>query len=111
VGKIQTEKLAPGMTLGADVRDRSGRLLLGSGTELSERHLYILKTWGVLEVEIAGAEEVSSGLESEKTIDSALLASIEREITPLFRYADNDHPAIKELMRLRILREAEHGKF
>lgn len=109
MGMIYTEKLAPGMTLGADVHDRSGRLLLGSGTELSERHLYILKTWGVLEVEIAGADEESSDLESEKKIDSALLAAIEKEIAPLFRYTDNCHPAIKELMRLRILREAEHG--
>jgi hypothetical protein len=109
VGKIYTDNLAPGMTLGADVRDRSGRLLLGSGTELSERHLYILKTWGVVEVEITGTDEESIDPHFEKTIDSAILARIEKEITPLFRYADNNHPAIKELMHLRILREAEHG--
>jgi len=109
VGKIYTDNLAPGMTLGADVRDRSGRLLLGSGTELSERHLYILKTWGVVEVDIAGTAEESIDPSFEKSIDATILAGIEKDIAPLFRYTDNSHPAIKELMRMRILREADHA--
>ena len=110
MGKIHTNNLAPGMILGADIRDRSGRLLLGAGTELSERHLYILRTWGVIEVEIAGADDNKEDLKSGKSVDPALWAAVEREITPLFRHADNNHPAIKELMRMRILREAVHGK-
>jgi len=38
-----------------------------------------------------------------------LWSAIEKEIAPLFRHADNTHPAIMELIRLRILREAAHG--
>jgi hypothetical protein len=110
LGRILTDNLAPGMILGADVRDRSGRLLLGTGTELSERHLFILRTWGVVEVEIAGAQEGGDDSKSANTIDPALWAAIERKIAPLFRHADNSHPAIKELMCMRILREASDGK-
>jgi hypothetical protein len=98
------------MILGADVRDRSGRLLLGSGTELSERHLFILRTWGVIEVDITGVEEVVDGPNSAETIDPALRAAVEKKIAPLFRHADINHPAIKELMCMRILREASDGK-
>jgi hypothetical protein len=110
LGKLLTDNLLPGMILGADVRDRSGRLLLGSGTELSERHLFILRTWGVVEVEIAGAEEEVDDQNSAETIDPSLWAAIERKIAPLFTHADINHPAIKELMRMRILREAADGK-
>jgi len=110
LGKILTDNLAPGMFLGADVRDRSGRLLLGRGTELNERHLYILRTWGVVDVEIAGAEEGGNDPKTAKTIDPALWAAVEKKIAPLFLHADNSHPAIKELMCMRIMREAADGK-
>lgn len=110
MGKILTDKLVPGMILGADVRDRSGRLLLGSGTELNDRHLYILRTWGVVEVEITGADEDGIDPNSGNEIDPVLLAAIEKEIIPLFSFTDNSHPAVKELMRMRIIREAAHGK-
>ena len=110
MGKILTDNLLPGMILGADVRDRSGRLLLGTGTELSERHLFILRTWGVVEVEIAGAEDGGDDAKSAKTVDPALCAAIKKKIAPLFLHADNSHPAIKELMNMRILREASDGK-
>lgn len=109
MGKILTEKLSPGMILGADVRDRSGRLLLGSGTELNVRNLYILKTWGVIEVEIAGDEKGDNDPNSANSIDPARWAAIEKEITPLFSYMDSSHPAVKELIRMRIMREAADG--
>jgi hypothetical protein len=110
LGKILTDNLLPGMILGADVRDRSGRLLLGTGTELSERHLFILRTWGVIDVEIAGAEEGGDDSNSAKIVDPDLWAAIEKKIAPLFSHSDDSHPAIKELMRLRIMREASDGK-
>jgi len=108
LGKVIINKLTPGMILGEDVRDRSGRLLLGSGTPLTERHLYILRTWGVIEVDITGADDDSLDPNSANSIDSARWAAIEREIAPLFHYTDKSHPAVMELMRMRILREAAH---
>jgi hypothetical protein len=110
LGKVTLDNLTPQMILGADVRDRSGRLLLGAGTELTERHLYILRTWGVVEVEIVGIEDECTDTKAPETIDQELLESIERTISPIFYHTDRDHPAIKELMRMRITREAKSGK-
>jgi hypothetical protein len=110
LGKVTLDNLTPQMILGADVRDRSGRLLLGAGTELTERHLYILRTWGVVEVEIVGIEDKCTDTEAPETIDPNLLESIESKISPIFYHTDRDHPAIKELMRMRITREAKSGK-
>ena len=109
MGKIPTDNLIPGMVLASDVRDRSGRLLLRGGTELNDRHLYILRTWGILEAEVAGAEEDLESPELANAIAPELWSAIEGEITPLFHHADLSHPAVKELLRIRIDREARHG--
>jgi hypothetical protein len=110
LGKVTLDNLTPQMVLGADVRDRSGRLLLGGGTELTERHLYILRTWGVVEVEIVGIEDGCTDTKAPETIDPKLLEPIESKIYPIFSHTDKEHPAIKELMRMRIIREAKSGK-
>jgi hypothetical protein len=106
---LPTENLIPGMLLAADVRDRNGRLLLKAGAELTEKHLYIMRTWGIVEVEIVdvdGNQQVPAGAVA---IDPELWAGILAEITPIFRHSDLSHPAIKELLRIRIVREARNG--
>ena len=40
---LLTDDLAPGMVLAQDVKDRSGRLLVRTGTELTERSLKVLR--------------------------------------------------------------------
>ena len=54
---LVTEDLAPGMVLDQDVKDRSGRLLVRSGSELTERSLRVLRTWGVVEVRVLEDEQ------------------------------------------------------
>ncbi|HEX2769082.1 MAG TPA: hypothetical protein VHN12_07330 [Geobacteraceae bacterium] len=109
MGKIPTDNLIPGMILASDVRDRSGRLLLTGGTALNDRHLYILRTWGIIEAEVAGAEEYPESPELANAIAPEVWSAIEDEITPLFRHADLAHPAMKELLRMRIMKKARHG--
>jgi hypothetical protein len=94
------------MVLAADVRDRSGRLLLKKGTSLNERHLYILHTWCTAEADVANADEAQDSPACIGTIDPALWDSIEIEIAPFFSHTDLSHPAMKELLRIRIVREA-----
>lgn len=109
VSKVPTENLIPGMLLAADVRDRNGRLLLKTGVELTDKHLYILRTWGIVEVEVVGVDENQEGSAGSVAIDPELWSVIQAEITPLFRHTDLSHPAIKELLRIRIVREARDG--
>ncbi len=106
MGKVAIDNLVPGMLLSADLRDRNGRLLLKAGTELTDRCLYLLRTWGAVEAEIEGADE---SRESPVKADPEMLASIEKKVIPLFRRSNPDHPAIEELMRIRIMQEAGHG--
>ena len=109
MSKVPINNLIHGMVLAADVRDRNGRLLLKDGTELTDKHLNILRTWGTVEAEVVGASENQDGRACADAIDPELLVGIEAEITPLFRHTDLTHPAIKELLHIRIVREACHG--
>jgi hypothetical protein len=106
---VSTENLIPGMLLAADVRDRNGRLLLKAGAELTDKHLYILRTWGIVEAEVVNADENQQASAGAVAMDPELWAGILAEITPLFRHTDLSHPAIKELMRIRVIREALNG--
>jgi len=108
LGIVHIDNLNAGMLLAADVHDRNGRLLLGAGTELNDKHLYIFRTWGVLEADIAGIEEGSTPRPAE-SIDPELLAAAEAEIKPMFRYTDPGHPAIIELMHISTMKKVLHG--
>lgn len=106
---VYIDKLAPGMVLKQDVYDRSGRLLLPEGSELTEKHLVIFRAWGVLEVEItADTEGDAGGAPLDEEIDPALLAAAEAAVTSLFVHNDLEHPAIKELLHICIARKAAH---
>jgi hypothetical protein len=109
MGIIPTDKLIPGMVLASDVRDRSGRLLLKGGTELNDRHLHILRTWGILEAEVVGVEEDPDDPMLANGIGPELWSALENEIAPLFRHADLTHPAMRELLRMRIMKKARNG--
>ncbi len=57
MGLIRTDDLQPQMTLASDLRSMHGRLLLPMGTSLTEKHLSIIKMWGVTEANIADMSE------------------------------------------------------
>lgn len=97
------------MVLAADVRDRNGRLLLKAGAELTDKHLYLLRTWGTVEADIVDAEGNRESTPRANSINHELWMAIEQEIAPLFLHTDLSHPAVKELLRIRIEKEARYG--
>ncbi len=109
MGMVHLDNLKPGMILAADVHDRNGRLLLGAGNELNDKHIYIFRTWGVPEADITGMEEDSLARTPTDSIDPEIRAAAEAELKPVFRHADLDHPAIAELLQISITRKARHG--
>ncbi|GFO53480.1 hypothetical protein GMSM_04870 [Geomonas sp. Red276] len=106
---IAIDKLQPGMVLGGNVCDRSGRILLPAGAELGEKHLSILRMWGVMEAEIVcEQEEEPEDGEPLAECDPELAAAARQEVEALFVHNDHAHPAIKELMRVCIQRKTDH---
>ena len=110
MAKIHLDNITAGMVLAADVKERSGRVLLRVGTELTERHLNIFKTWGVTEAEIesSGQDDAAANAAAQATsqIDPQVLEKAEKYVDALFALSDKTQPPTRELMRICILRKA-----
>ncbi len=107
---LHIDNLAPGMVLKQNVCDRNGRLLLPEGSELTEKHLTIFRSWGVLEVDIAVDGDGDGGAAPQhEAMDPDLVTAAEAAVKPLFVHNDLDHPAVKELLRICIARRAVHA--
>ncbi len=94
------------MVVAVNVQDRSGRLLLGAGSAVQEKHLKIFRAWGVVEVAVhidsAGSEDGNS----EPAIDPELWTQVKQDMTGFYVHTDSDHPAIKRLFDLCVERIA-----
>lgn len=104
---ITIDSLAPGMILAVAVTDRSGRRLLAAGAEITQKHVRMLRTWGVLEVDVEGrnddGREVVAGEISAEELKRAA-----EQLETLWRNVDLDMPMMKELFRLCVIRKARH---
>lgn len=107
MGKISVTSLQVGMVLSEDVKDRNGRLLLNSGMELSDRHLRILKIWGVTEVDIDGQTREAVEERITASIDGDLMTACEEWMVRRFRHNDMEIPAVAELLRFCTVRKAQ----
>lgn len=96
MAQLAIDQARPGMILSADVLDRRGRLLVPSGSELTERHLSAFRMWGVPAVQIQG--EAPPPEEAE--LPEWVAAEVEAELTDRFRAAGGPHPFLDELRRL-----------
>ncbi len=106
MGLINITALKEGMVLAEDVRDRNGRFIAASATALTDKHIRILKMWGVVEANIQGVtkEEVEQQLTED--IDSATLEAAEKLTRDRFALNDIEHPAVRELYHLCVARKA-----
>jgi F0F1-type ATP synthase epsilon subunit len=107
MGLIRLDDAQPGMVLATEVRDRTGRLLMAGGQELTDRALRIFRMWGVVEIDVqgVGAEAEGAGLASD--LDPAIAERAQAQAEALFRHTDQRHPVVAELMRLATRRIAE----
>ena len=107
MGIIHINKLKPGMVLEEEVRDISGRLLLKKGKNIQSAHIRIFKIWGVTEVNIRGNNGSKNTVDSD--FDPEKIAKIKEATESLFRHADLDHPALKEIFRISVQFRSQHS--
>ena len=95
------------MVLADDLTDRMGRLLITRGAVLTEKYLKICKMWGVVEAQIEGVSGDDINASALNDFDPAEIAIASESVHKRFCHTDMEHPAIRELVRLCILRTAE----
>lgn len=104
MGRLNLDEIQPGMVLAGDVLDRNGRVLLKSGLEITDKHLKILKQWGITDALIQGVNREEINAQAVQNLDKDLLAKIEAEFETIFLHADRHHQFNQELFRLSVLR-------
>jgi len=103
MGIVHVDELKSGMVLAGDIKDSMGRFLLRQGIAIQDKHIQILKSWGITEASIEGIDQKKISEENKLEIDPDILTKCENYASRLFQYSNDDHEAISELKRLRIL--------
>lgn len=111
VGVIKFESLQAGMVLAGPVLNHHGAVVLPAGSTVEEKHLRLLKLWGVAEVDVAGQEEPSAEkVEVDLRLDPAL-AGENDAVDERFRYVQDQElmMALKAEVKRHLLRRIAPG--
>ncbi|EHQ51662.1 hypothetical protein ECTPHS_03157 [Ectothiorhodospira sp. PHS-1] len=113
---IPADRATPGAVLAEDVRDRSGRLLLSAGLPLRDKHIRVLKTWGVNEVAVWTDKEVpvmqpdssanGDAQADPRHISEASLTQARSIMTTAFMHVDLANPVMDALFKVSTARLA-----
>jgi len=95
--KISIENLKPGMVLAKPVKNFHNILLLKEQSEIKDKSISMLKSWGILSVWVVGEDKEEETRNTE--IDKAALASLNREMLKKFSEVADD-PVMVEIMRV-----------
>lgn len=101
---LTADQVRPGMVVATEVLDRRGRLLIPTGSELSERHVQALRMWGVTHLEVEG-----DGPEDDSPIDDdpEVVAAAGEAVDSILKHNDPTHPFIVVLRKIAVKRHAE----
>ena len=107
MAKVKVESLEPGMIAGADVKNLDGMLLMPTGCELSERHIRILKTWGIAEITVQTDDQDEDKPESRRTVPVAASPARVRALKARFYQFEEANPVHQEILRLLLRRQTK----
>jgi len=96
----RVEDLAEGDVVGADVVNAQGAVLVKSGVPLVEKHLRLLKMWGVEKLKVDDGTAEEHGGEMEAMLDAA-----EAEIKARFG-PSLDNEVMAEILRVAVEQRA-----
>ena len=94
---VDLEEYKPGMILAESVYSRQDVLLLKEGTELSERKVWILKSWGISRVLVKG--EHGEDVKLDKRKESKAMETIKKELKEKFSDV-LENPVMEEIMNV-----------
>lgn len=110
MGLLPLEDLKAGMVLATDLNSPQGRLILGQGQEITDKILRVCKIWGVTEADVQGASAEETTAEKLKRIDPRILQAAKAIAARQFALANRDHEAMRELMKIAVLRTVDRLK-
>ena len=107
MGKVNVAHLKEGMVLATNLVDTTGRCLLAQGAVIQQKHIRIMKSWGITEADVKDIDQEQAASEAMAEIDPFLARKCEDYVTPFFRNSNQDHEVMKEIRRLTVTRLAK----
>lgn len=107
MGLVNIDSIEPGMILASDLLTPEGRFLLPKGAELKESAIKTCKAWGVRQADILDLDQNQLNEAKLALFDPEHLERSRAFLAPMFRGADPDHPAMREIIRIALERTAQ----
>jgi hypothetical protein len=104
--KVKLDQLKEGMVVEQDVRNLDDMLILPAGFVLTERHISLLQSWGVSEVNVEAAGEEEAPSDPLALLPPETLARLTQETQARFWKYDAANPVEQEILRLVLRRKA-----
>lgn len=84
MGILNINDLKEGMTLAADVKNKHGNIMIRQGMTLSEKHIMLLKAWGISDADVDGFDRDQLNEEEMKTVSPEVIEVIENDLRAFF---------------------------
>lgn len=107
MGKVSIDDLQPGMVLAADALANDNRVLLKAGATIQDKHIRVLKSWGLLELDVQGVSREALEALSIAKVDRPQWEAAQEQVKHMFRHTDASHPAVGELLYIATLRRLD----
>ena len=99
MGILNINDLKEGMTLAADVKNKHGNIMIKQGMTLTEKHIMLLKAWGITDADVEGADRDRLHQEEMRTVSPEVIAAIENELKAIFPPVDGNE-LMSEIYRI-----------
>jgi hypothetical protein len=101
--RVRLEQIAEGMVVTTDVKNMDDMLLIPSGCALTARHITILRTWGIADVQVEGADEDSM---ATMKLSPEALEKIQKSLRAEFWQFDESSAVQQEIFKLALRNRA-----
>ena len=98
---LNINDLKEGMTLAADVKNKHGNIMIRQGMALSEKHIMLLKAWGIAEADVEGFDRDQLHEDEMKTVSPEVIEVIEKELRDFFPPLEGNE-IMSEIYRITI---------
>ena len=99
MGILNINDLKEGMTLAADVKNKHGNIMIKQGMTLTEKHIMLLKAWGIADADVEGFNRDQLQEEEMKTVSPEVIEIIETELSEFFPPLDGNE-IMSEIYRI-----------
>ncbi|MEK7414657.1 MAG: hypothetical protein AAB263_15190 [Planctomycetota bacterium] len=110
--RIPLRDLRVGMLLASPAIGPGGKQLLPAGVMVEEKHLQVLRAWGIDAVELADAVTSATGTDAAAVAAIAAQRSLQaaqRAVALRFRGQPVDHQAVRALFAIAVIREVRRA--